>query len=144
MKRTFLPNMKVSKNPSKQRKYIANAALHIKQKFTAAPLSKQLREKYKTRSMKVRKGDKVKILRGQFKNKTGKIESVDLKKSRVKVDTIFTNRRDGSKSSYPLHASNLQITELNTEDKRRMKKLKQEVIKKWHTKKDLQHQNIGL
>jgi len=118
----FSSSWKSSKESAKQRKYLANAPLHIKQKFIAAPLSKILKQKNKIKSIKIRKGDKVKIMKGQFKNKTGKIESVNLKKTRVNIDTIFFSKRDGSKSYYPIHPSNLQIQELNTEDKRRLKK----------------------
>ena len=96
MKSAFSPDWKSSKNVRKQRKYIANAPLNIKQKFIAAPLSKSLREKHKMKTMTIRKGDKVKIMRGQFKSKTGKIESVMLKKTRATVDSIFFNKKDGA------------------------------------------------
>tara|TARA_Y100000310_G_scaffold280104_1_gene299615 strand:- start:815 stop:1207 length:393 start_codon:yes stop_codon:yes gene_type:complete len=130
MKSAFSPDWKSSKNVRKQRKYIANAPLNIKQKFIAAPLSKSLREKHKMKTMTIRKGDKVKIMRGQFKSKTGKIESVMLKKTRATVDSIFFNKKDGAKAFHPIHPSNLQITELNTDDKRRLKRSKKGEIKK--------------
>ena len=40
----------------------------------SAKLSKELRAKQNIRSVRVRTGDKVKILRGQFKGKTGVVE----------------------------------------------------------------------
>lgn len=95
--------------------------MHTKQKFLAATLSKDLRKKYGFRSIGVRKGDKVKIMRGQFKKKTGKIIRADLKKTKVYVEGIEHLKRDGTKAACPLHPSNLMIMDLNLEDKRRKK-----------------------
>ena len=108
-----------SKNPGKQRKYRFNAPLNIKRKFLSVHLSKELRLKYKTRNVVVRKDDKVKILRGQFRGKIGKIIKVITKKAKVFVEGIENKKRDGTKTYYPLEPSNLMITELNLTDKRR-------------------------
>ncbi len=122
MKSDFSRAWKSSKQPRKQRKYAANAPLHLKKNAMAAKLSKDLAKKHSTRSIPARNGDKVKVMRGQFRKKTGKIERVDRKKSRVYVTGIETMKKDGSKALYPMHVSNIMITELNTEDKRRTKK----------------------
>ena len=121
MKNKFSKHWVSSKQPRKQRKYIANAPLNIKHKFLAAHLSKDLIKKYKKRSMPVRKGDTVKIVRGQFKKKAGKIEKVLLKRTRVYIENIQNVKKDGSKTYIPVHPSNLIITELNLEDKERQK-----------------------
>ena len=121
MKNKFSKHWVSSKQPRKQRKYIANAPLNIKHKFLAAHLSKDLIKKYKKRSLPVRKGDIVKIVRGKFKKKAGKIEKVLTKKTRVYIENIQNTKRDGSKTYIPIHPSNLIITELNLEDKERQK-----------------------
>lgn len=110
-----------SKQPRKQRKYRYNAPLHIKHKFLAAHLSKDLIKKYKRRSLHVKKGDTVKVLRGQFKKHIGKIEKVITKLTKVHIAGAEIIKRDGSKSPYPIHPSNLLITELNMQDKERQK-----------------------
>lgn len=122
-KQKFSSNWKSSKKPKKQRKYRYNAPLHIKSKFLNVHLSKQLREKYKKRSIRVKKGDKIKILKGQFKNKEGNIDRVLLKKTRVIVQGIEITKKDGTKTTYPIHPSNIMIIELNLEDKQRVKAL---------------------
>ena len=114
-------NWKASKKPSKQRKYRINAPLHIKHKFLAAHLSKELKKKYGKRSLPVRKGDKVKIMTGQFRKHVGKILKVDLKKSKVHVEGADLIKKAGGKALYPIHASNLEILELNLDDKERKK-----------------------
>ena len=121
MKTKFSGSWIKSKQPRKQRKYRHNAPLHIKQKFVGVHLSKDLRKKHNKRSMNLRKGDSVKVVRGQFKNKTGKIEEVNLKKTSVYVSGIEIVKRDGTKARYPIHPSNVMITELNMDDKMRSK-----------------------
>ena len=110
-----------SKQPRKQRKYRYNAPLNIKQKFFGAHFSKELHKKYGKRSASLRKGDAVKIMRGQFKNKTGKVDEVNIRETYAYVSGIEITKRDGTKSRFPIHPSNLMITELNMDDKKRNK-----------------------
>ncbi len=124
MKKDWVSKWKSSKQPRKQRKYVYNAPLHIKRRFLSANLSKELRKKYGIRNIPLRKGDNVKILRGQFKKKVGKVNRVMVKKTKVYVDNIENVKKDGTKAFYPINPSNVQIIDLNLEDKRRIKKTK--------------------
>ena len=124
MKKKFSNSWKASKQVRKQRKFRYNAPLHIKHKFLSAHLSKELMKKYGTRNIPVKKGDTVKVARGQFKSHTGKIQRVLLKNSKVHIEGVELIKKDGSKVYYPVHASNLIITILNLEDKKRQKILK--------------------
>jgi len=120
MKNKFSKHWKASSQPRKQRKYSANAPLHIKRKLLSANLSKELRKKYNRRNIPVRKGDTVKIMVGKFKKKSGKIISIDTKDSKIKIEGITIKKQDGSKANVKIHPSNLQITELNLNDKKRI------------------------
>ena len=117
----FSVTWKSSKKPRKQRKYRSTAPLHIKQKFVNSHISPELRKKYDRRSFSLRKGDKVKVMKGQFKKHEGKVERIDLKKTRVYVNGIEMTKKDGSKKLLALYPSNLMITELNLDDKYRQK-----------------------
>ena len=108
-----------SKQPRKQRKYRYNAPLHILRKLMSAHLSRELKKKYNIRSMPLRKGDKVKIARGQFKKKTGKVEKVWTKRRKIQIENIHLIKKDGSKIPYLIEPSNVIITELVLEDKKR-------------------------
>lgn len=121
MKQAWSKHWKSSKQPRKQRKYRINAPLHIKHKFLSAPLSKDLKKKHNIRNIPLRKGDRVKIMIGQFKKTLGKIEKVNLKKSKVYVEGAQVSKRDGTKSFYPIDPSNVQILELDLSDKKRKK-----------------------
>jgi large subunit ribosomal protein L24 len=120
MKKEFSTKWTGSKQPRKQRKYIANAPLHRKRKLLSTNLIKELREKYKIRNIELRKDDKVKIMRGKFKGREGKIIKIKTKLQKVYIEGIQTKKQDGSKVDIPLKTSNLQIIELYLDDKKRM------------------------
>ncbi len=119
MKKDFSIHWVASRQPRKQRKYRANAPLHIRRKFMSANLNKTLKQKYGKKNFPLRKDDKVKIMKGEFKKKTGKIESVDLKRLRITIEGINRTKKDGTKIKVYFSPSNLQIQELNLEDKKR-------------------------
>lgn len=129
MNKRFSPAWISSKRPGKQRKFAANAPLHIKRKMMGTHLSKELRKTHGRRAIPVRKGDTVKVMRGKFEGKTGKVTDVNLKMQRIQIEGIQVKKQDGSKSNVPLKPSNVMITGLNMEDKRRITKQKQETKK---------------
>ncbi len=122
-----MPQPKSSK-AGKQRKFRQNAPLHIRHKFMAAHLSKELRKQLKRRSMPLRKGDEVKIMRGSHAGKTGKVSEVDLKRMKIFLENIKAKQMSGKERPLPLEPSNLLITNPVMEDKRRLK-MKMEVKK---------------
>ena len=61
------------------------------------------------------------MLKGGFKGKVGKVNSVSIKKLSAYIDGVESSRRDGTKVFVPVKASNLMIIELNTDDSRRIK-----------------------
>lgn len=123
VKRLFSTHWKSSTQPRKQRKYRYNAPLHVKQKMLHVHLAPSLRSVYGTRQLQVRKGDKVRILRGQFRKKEGKVERVNLKRERVFVHGVELVKHDGTKVLYPLAPSNLLLIDLDLSDKKRKGKL---------------------
>ncbi len=123
MKAQFSKSWKRSKQIRKQRKYRAKAPLHIKQEMLNAHLSKELIKKYNRRSFPVRKDDQVKIMRGEFKGKSGKVIIVDHKRSRIAVDGIQRKKKDGTKLNVWFNASKLQISELDLKDKYRLESI---------------------
>ena len=123
MKKDWSKEWKSSSQPRKQRKYRAKAPLHVKHKLVSSHLSKELRKEYGVRSIPVRKGDSVKIMIGSFKNFTGRVTKVSLAREFAHVEGAAVTRSDGTKSLYPLNPSNLLITKLDNNDKKRVQKL---------------------
>ena len=123
MKSQFSRHWKSSRQVRKQRKYRYNAPLHTKHKFLSANLSKPLREKYDKRSLPLRKGDEVLVMRGTFSRKKGKIASVDLKYAKIAIEGIQRQKKDGTKVNVFFNPSVLQIHSLNLDDKYRVEAL---------------------
>jgi len=120
---------KGSSKARKQRKYLANAPLHLRHKMISGNLSKELRKKYARRSFPIHKGDKVKVMRGKFKGKEGKINNINLKKLRMSIEGIQKQKKDGTKINVYFHPSKLQILELVLEDKKRIKAIERKINK---------------
>ncbi len=123
MEQIYSSKWKSSAQPRKQRKHAFNAPFHVKSKQLSAGLCEELRKKHKSRNVRVRVGDRVKVLRGQFKSQMGKVERVDVDSQRIFVEKLEISRKDGSKSPYPIHPSNVQVIELDLSDKKRKQKL---------------------
>ena len=110
---------KSSVSPRKQRNYVSDAPLHVRRKLIVANLSKELRKKYNKRSVVLRKGDKVTVMRGSNKGKSGKIKEIEIRNLKVLVDGVDRVKKDGSKIDIRLQPSNLMVTELVLDDKKR-------------------------
>ena len=109
----------VSRQGRKQRLVVSKAKLHVRQNLMHSPLNKTLRSKYSRRAVQVRKGDTVRVMRGQFKKKEGKVERVDLKRGKIYVVGVEITKQDASKVLYPLHPSNVRIELLDVADAKR-------------------------
>jgi len=120
MKKKFSKSWKSSSKARKQRKYRYNAPVNIARKLMSSNLSKELRKTYKKRSFPVKKGDTVRIMRGGFSGKKGKIASIDRYNKKVYIEGIQRAKKEGTKVNVPFEPSNIQIIELNTEDKKRL------------------------
>jgi large subunit ribosomal protein L24 len=95
--------------------------MHRRQSLVRAHLSDELRAKVGRRAVQLRKGDKVKILRGDFAGTIAKVEEVDLTRIRTYLEGVTTQKVNGTKTRVPLHPSNLLIIELSGDDKMRQR-----------------------
>lgn len=124
MKKLWSKVWKSSTQVRKQRKYNYNSPLHIRHRFMASTLSKDLRSEHGTRSVSVRTGDFVEVITGQFKGKSGKVTKVSLAQLKVHVEGCVIKKSNGTDAMYPIHPSNLMITKLDLSDNARAEKLK--------------------
>lgn len=107
---------KSAKAPRKQRKLLHNAPAHLRHKLMAAPLSPELASKG-VKTFPVRKGDSIRIMRGDHKGFEGKISRVDLKNYRIYVEGLTREKVDGTTIFVPVHPSKVTIRKLNLDDK---------------------------
>ncbi len=118
----------VSTKARTQRKRLAEAPLHRRHRLLAAHVDPTLVEKSKLRlprAIPVRKGDVVRILRGNFRGKEGKVVSVDSRNGRVVIEGITIEKVDEKKVARPIHASNLMIIRMDDTDPWRRRKFEE-------------------
>jgi len=126
--KNFARSWKSSKKPRKQRKYVVYLPLHLRKKLMSAHLSKELRQKHGRRNIPVRVGDKVRVMRGEFRKKEGAIERVDRKNRKLYIAGVERSKKDGTKARFPIHPSKVLVVELNAAKNRKIS-IKSEVKK---------------
>lgn len=113
----FNTSWKGSEQPRKQRKYRANAPHHIKGTFLNARVTDRLQDTYGKRA-RIRTGDTVEVMRGDYQGKEGTVQEVDVERENVYVDGVEVNRKDGTQSMRPVHPSNLKIVRVEEDETR--------------------------
>ena len=86
-------------------------------------LSDSLRKKYGKKSARVKEGDSVKVIRGEFDGVDGKVTEVSAANNGLTIEGVKKEKLKGEKYDVFIHTSNVEITALNTDDKWRMNKL---------------------
>lgn len=109
---------------------------HKRDKFLGANLSVNLREQHNKRSMRVIKGDTVRILRGEYVGIEGKVEKVNTVRSTLSIEGVQREKIRGGNVKVQVHASNVQIISLNTDDDYRLKGIPKSTDKNTNTKKE--------
>ena len=108
---------------------------HKRDKFLGANLSENLREQHSKRSMRVIKGDTVRILRGEYVGIEGKVEKVNTEKSTLSIEGVQREKIRGGNVKVQVHASNVQIISLNMDDDYRIKGIPKSKDKNTNIKK---------
>jgi large subunit ribosomal protein L26e len=85
----------------------------------SSSLSKELRNKHHARSLPVRKDDEVRIVRGKYKGREGKVTQVYRKKWVIHVDRVQRDKANGSSVPIGIHPSNVVIINIKLDKDRR-------------------------
>ena len=120
------------KSPRKQRKQLFNAPAHLRHKLMGAPLAPDQIASKGVKTLPVRKGDTVRITRGDHKGFEGKVSRVDLKNYRVYIEGLTREKVDGTTIFVAIHPSKIIIKSVNLDDKWRKAifEIKQDFAKK--------------
>lgn len=113
----------MSTQPRKERKTLYNLPAHKKRARIASHLDEPLLLKYNTRSTTLRKGDTVRIMRGEFAGTTGKVLEINTRKGKVTVDGVTVSKAKATQVARFIDPSNLVITKLDLTDPLRREKL---------------------
>jgi large subunit ribosomal protein L24 len=108
-----------SKSPRKQRRSIRKDPIHANKKRLKCRLDEFLREEHGIKSLVIKKGDLVRVMRGQFRDTEGTVTGVSYSKGRVYIESATTTKADGKEASIPIHPSNLILVKLAMNDDRK-------------------------
>lgn len=92
---------------------------HKRDQMIGSCLSQDLKQQYKKKSLRVVKGDSVKVMRGEYSGIEGKVEKVNTKRGTLSIEGIQREKVRGGNVKVQIHASNVMISSLNVEDKYR-------------------------
>ena len=113
----------VSSQRRKSRKAHFSAPSSLRRKLMSCHLSKELSDKYKCRSVPVRKGDVVVVKTGDqeknIKGAEGKVQTVYRRRWCIHVDKVQKEGKNGQPRYLPIHPSNCEITKLALDKGRR-------------------------
>ncbi|KAF7792969.1 hypothetical protein EIP86_004074 [Pleurotus ostreatoroseus] len=112
-------NADVSSSRRKARKAHFSAPSSIRRKIMSSALAKDLRAKYNARSLPIRKDDEVRIVRGKYKGREGKVTQVYRKKWVIHVDRVQRDKSNGSTTPIGIHPSKVVITSIKLDKDRR-------------------------
>jgi large subunit ribosomal protein L24 len=110
-------NKLTSINPKVQRKAFSTFDKRVSTIRT--PLSRDLREQYKTRTVTVRKGDTVIVLRGDFKGHEGKVSGIATSEMKITIEGVNMAKMDGTNKPVTISPSKVKISKLDLSDKER-------------------------
>ncbi len=91
-----------------------------------SPLSDELRERYKRKTLRPRKGDSVKIVRGGFRGIEGKVSRVDGENGKLFVEGVNREKIAGGTALAAIDASKVIITNVVLDDKLRKRRVQGE------------------
>lgn len=115
----------MSKKPSKMRKAQYEQEMHTAAKAVRSHLVEKLAKELNKRAISVRKGDTVKIMRGEFTGKEGKVTEVDRAKKKVLIEKIIKKKSNGQERQVPIDASKVLITDIDRTDRKRFEAKKE-------------------
>ncbi|AWR97294.1 50S ribosomal protein L24 [Acidianus sulfidivorans JP7] len=109
----------VSSKPSKQRLLIYKSPYHIRKKMLTAKLSDELSNQLGIKRITIRKGDTVKVMRGDNVGYEGKVAEVNTKTGRIAIEGLTRKKADGTPIYIWIHASKVMLTKLDLSDPKR-------------------------
>jgi large subunit ribosomal protein L24 len=115
----------LSSKPRKSRKAFMEMPSHKRVKKVSGHASEKVKKETGKRAVSLRKGDIVKVVRGNFKGKTGKIVNINHAKLKITIDGVKRKKSDGTEILMPIDPSNIIVQELDKSDAKRFGKKKE-------------------
>lgn len=94
---------------------------HLAYKASSVHLSRELRAKHGFRSLPVRTGDRIMIIRGDYKGVEGDVNRVDRAKGHVYVSGVYRENARGEQRLVPIPVSSVVLLKIDEKDKWRQR-----------------------
>jgi large subunit ribosomal protein L24 len=111
-------------SPRRQRKALYTAKPFQRHRRMTVPLSRDLRGRFRARSLPIRKGDTVRVLSGSFVGREERVAKVDRRGYSVILDNVTLKTGEEKLKPLPIRTSHLVITRLNLSDPWRRRALR--------------------
>lgn len=111
-------------SPRRQRKAHFTADTFHRRRRMAVPLSRELRARFRRRSVPVRKGDTVRVLSGSFVGREERVARVVRRDYSLVLDNVTLKTGEEKLKPLPIRPSHLVITRLNLSDAWRRRSLR--------------------
>lgn len=92
---------------------------HILSSKIKSKVSPDIHEKYGVNSVRLRKDDSVKIIRGEYKGVEGKITKIFVSQNRISVEGVTREKIAGGNVPIKIHTSNVVVTNMNMNSDRK-------------------------
>ncbi len=112
-----------SNSPRRQRRALYTADSFERRIRMSAPLSRELRARFKRRAIPVRKGDTVRVLSGSFVGREERVAKLDRRAYSVTLDNVTLKTAEDKLKPLSIRTSHLVITRLNLADPWRRRSL---------------------
>jgi large subunit ribosomal protein L24 len=111
-------------SPRRQRKALYEADTFERRHRMTVALSRELRARFRRRSVPIRKGDTVRVLGGSFKGREERVARVSRRDYSVTLDNITLKTGEEKLKPLPMRPGHLVITRLNLADAWRRRALR--------------------
>ncbi|MHB1435194.1 MAG: 50S ribosomal protein L24 [Thermoplasmata archaeon] len=104
------------RSPRRQRRALYEASPPSRRLRMSAPLSRELRARFHTRSLPVRKGDTVRVMAGSFVGQEERVARVDRRSYTVTLENVTVKTGEEKMTALPVRPNRLLLVRLNLAD----------------------------
>jgi len=110
-------------SPRRQRRAVYNADTFERRLRMTVPLSRELRSRFHIRSVPLRKGDTVRVMKGSFVGREERVAKMDRRSYTVTLDNVTLKSGEEKLKPLPVRTNHLLIVRLNLADAWRRRSL---------------------
>jgi large subunit ribosomal protein L24 len=112
------------RSPRRQRRAVYTATTFERRRRMTVPLSRELRARFHLRSVPLRKGDTVRVMRGSYVGREERVAKIDRRAYSVTLDNVTLKSGEEKLKPLPVRTNHLLIVRLNLADAWRRQSLK--------------------